>query len=180
MYLRELGADVVVCKNDEIQIADIEEFAPERLILSPGPGRPKAAGITLQAIEHFAEKFPILGVCLGHQCIAEHFGASIERNSRLMHGKVSVVDHDGAGVFKSLPNRFTAMRYHSLIIDEASLPDCLRVTAWSEYENPQSQQIEREVMAIEHTSLPLFGVQFHPESILSEGGHQLLKNFLET
>ncbi|MFL0810543.1 MAG: aminodeoxychorismate/anthranilate synthase component II [Agarilytica sp.] len=179
IYLRELGADVEVRQNDTLTIEEVSRIAPQKLLISPGPGRPEAAGISPLVVEHYFETLPIMGVCLGHQCLAQYFGAKIERASRLMHGKVSPVKHVGEGVLRGLPQPFQAMRYHSLLIDEANLPECFKVTAWAEYRNADTRELEREIMAIEHTSLPLFGVQFHPESILSECGHRLLQNFLE-
>ncbi|WP_074013737.1 aminodeoxychorismate synthase component II [Candidatus Sodalis sp. SoCistrobi] len=172
-YFCELGAQVMVRRHDSLDLADIERLAPARLVISPGPGNPDEAGISLAAIRHFAGKLPILGVCLGHQAIGQAFGARIVRARRVMHGKTSVIRHDGQGVFAGLAQPLTVTRYHSLIIDAASVPACLAVTAWSQREGEQD-----EIMAIRHRSLPLEGVQFHPESIMSEQGHSFLANFL--
>jgi anthranilate synthase/aminodeoxychorismate synthase-like glutamine amidotransferase len=169
-YLAELGADVQVARNDALSIADIEQMAPSHIVISPGPCTPNEAGISLAVIEAFAGKIPILGVCLGHQAIGQAFGGKIVRAQKLMHGKTSTITHTGEHVFRGLSNPFTATRYHSLVIDRASLPACLKITAESE---------DGEIMGIAHRSLPVFGVQFHPESILSEFGHLLLQNFLE-
>lgn len=169
-YFGELGADVRVHRNDQITIEQIEGLRPDQLVVSPGPCTPAEAGISVEAIRHFAGKLPILGVCLGHQSIGAAFGGRIVHAQRLMHGKTSPIHHLDAGVFRGLPQPFTATRYHSLAIERASLPDCLQVTAWTE---------DGEIMGVRHKSLAIEGVQFHPESILTEGGHQLLKNFLE-
>nr|WP_113867510.1 aminodeoxychorismate synthase component II [Brenneria salicis]NMN90303.1 para-aminobenzoate synthetase component 2 [Brenneria salicis ATCC 15712 = DSM 30166]RBP61227.1 para-aminobenzoate synthetase component 2 [Brenneria salicis ATCC 15712 = DSM 30166]RLM30247.1 aminodeoxychorismate synthase component II [Brenneria salicis ATCC 15712 = DSM 30166] len=173
-YFCELGADVLVKRNDELQLADIERLAPDRLVISPGPCTPDDAGISLAAIRHFADKLPILGVCLGHQALGQAFGARVIRARQVMHGKTSVITHDDAGVFSGLSQPLTVTRYHSLIIAADSLPDCFAVTAWSERDGERD-----EIMGIRHRSLPLEGVQFHPESILSQQGHQLLDNFLK-
>ena len=159
-----------VCKNDELSVEEIADWHPEGILLSPGPGRPKDAGITLSALARFAGVVPIFGVCLGHQSIATHFGASIVKAKRLMHGRVSSVHHDGLGVFDGLPNPLTAMRYHSLIVDRATVPSDLEVSAWTE---------SGEIMGLRHCSMNLEGVQFHPESFLSEAGHALLGNWLD-
>ncbi|BAE75577.1 Aminodeoxychorismate synthase component 2 [Sodalis glossinidius str. 'morsitans'] len=172
-YFCELGAQVMVRRHDSLDLADIERLAPARLVISPGPGNPDEAGISLTAIRHFAGRLPILGICLGHQAIGQAFGARIVRARRVMHGKTSVIRHDGQGVFAGLAQPLTVTRYHSLIIDAASVPSCLAVTAWSQREGELD-----EIMAIRHRSLPLEGVQFHPESIMSEQGHYLLANFL--
>lgn len=168
-YFCELGAEVVVKRNDEISLADIEQLAPEKLVISPGPCTPNEAGISLAAINHFAGKLPILGVCLGHQAIAQAFGATIVRAEQVMHGKTSAITHSGSGVFRGLNNPLTVTRYHSLLIAPETLPDCFEITAWTD---------KQEIMGIRHLSLALEGVQFHPESILSEQGHALLANFL--
>lgn len=168
-YFCELGAEVVVKRNDDITLADIAALAPEQLVISPGPCTPDEAGISLAAIEHFAGQLPILGVCLGHQAIAQAFGATIIRAEKVMHGKTSAISHNSGGVFSGLDNPLTVTRYHSLIIDPATLPDCFEMTAWTD---------RQEIMGIRHRELDLEGVQFHPESILSEQGHQLLANFL--
>ncbi len=169
-YLGELGATVKVFRNDEVGIEQIEALRPEQLVISPGPCTPNEAGVSVAAIKHFAGKLPILGVCLGHQSIGAAFGGRIVHAKRLMHGKVSPVHHNGEGVFRGLPNPVTCTRYHSLAVERESLPDCLEVTAWTE---------DGEIMGLRHESLPIEGVQFHPESILTEHGHQLLRNFLE-
>jgi anthranilate synthase component 2 len=174
-YLSELKADVKVVRNDEISIADIEAMAPEKLVISPGPCTPNEAGISLEAINHFAGKLPILGICLGHQSIGQAFGGNIIRAKRVMHGKTSLVHHIDSGVFEGLSNPFVATRYHSLVIDQASLPDCLEITAWTENEDGSME----EIMGVRHKTLDIQGVQFHPESILTQHGHDLLANFLK-
>ncbi|MEY4642287.1 MAG: hypothetical protein RLZZ227_2281 [Pseudomonadota bacterium] len=174
-YFGELGADMRVYRNDELSIDDIEKLAPTHIIISPGPCTPKEAGISVPTIKHFAGKIPLLGVCLGHQGIGEAFGGDIVRAKRVMHGKISAIHHQGKGVFEGLNNPFNATRYHSLVIKQETLPACLEVTAWTQ--NPDGS-IE-EIMGVRHRSLPIEGVQFHPESILTEHGHQLLKNFLD-
>ncbi len=173
-YLGELGADVVVERNDQITLKEIEELAPERIMLSPGPCTPAEAGISLDVIKHFQGKLPIFGVCLGHQSIGQAFGGDIVRASQIMHGKTSAMHHNGVGVFKDLPNPFEATRYHSLVIDQDTLPDCLEISAWTETDSG----VIDEIMGVRHKTLAIEGVQFHPESILSEHGHELLKNFL--
>ena len=173
-YLWELGAEVEVRRNDEIDIAGIEALNPEKICISPGPCSPAEAGISIEVIRHFAGKLPILGVCLGQQSIGAVFGGNIIRAPRVMHGKTSQIHHTGEGVFQGLPNPFVATRYHSLVVDPDSLPDCLEVTAWT-----QTEEGEREaIMGLRHRELDVEGVQFHPESILSEHGHALLNNFL--
>lgn len=174
-YLGELGADVQVYRNDEITVAAIEKLAPTKIVISPGPCTPTEAGVSLAVIEHFKGKIPILGICLGHQSIGQAFGGKIIRAGQVMHGKTSAVFHNNAGVFKSLNNPFTATRYHSLVIDKAHLPDCLEITAWTENQDGSME----EIMGVRHKTLDIEGVQFHPESILSEHGHDLLRNFLE-
>ena len=169
-YFGELGEDVKVVRNDEVTLADIEALKPERLVLSPGPCSPAEAGICVPAIQHFVGRLPILGVCLGHQSIGAAFGGRIVHARQLMHGKTSLVHHADAGVFRGLPNPFAATRYHSLAIERASLPACLEVTAWTE---------DGEIMGVRHRECTVEGVQFHPESIRTEHGHRLLKNFLE-
>ncbi|MDV5354033.1 aminodeoxychorismate synthase component 2 [Enterobacter asburiae] len=168
-YFCELGAQVEVRRNDELTLADIEMLAPQKIVISPGPCTPDESGISLDVIAHYAGKLSILGVCLGHQAIAQAFGATIVRAAKVMHGKTSPITHTGIGVFSGLNNPLTVTRYHSLVIDPPTLPDCFEVTAWSESD---------EIMAIRHKEWDLEGVQFHPESILSEQGHQLLQNFL--
>ena len=173
-YLSELGAEVQVVRNDEISVADVESLAPERIVISPGPCTPNEAGISLEVIKQFAGKLPILGVCLGHQSIAQAFGGNIVRAKQVMHGKTSPIHHNNEGVFKDIPMPYIATRYHSLVVEQASLPDCLEVTAWTETEDGKMD----EIMGIRHKQLEVEGVQFHPESILTEYGHQLLSNFL--
>lgn len=173
-YFGELGAEIRVFRNDEITLEQIDALAPSHIVISPGPCTPAEAGISVAAIRHFAGKIPLLGVCLGHQGIGEAFGGKVVRAKRVMHGKVSSIYHRGEGVFAGLPNPFNATRYHSLVIEQESLPECLEVTAWTE--NPDGS-IE-EIMGIRHKTLAIEGVQFHPESILTEHGHQLLQNFL--
>ncbi|WP_252145606.1 aminodeoxychorismate synthase component 2 [Yokenella regensburgei] len=168
-YFCELGAEVVVKRNDEITLAEIDRLAPEKIVISPGPCTPDESGISLDVIRHYAGKLPILGVCLGHQALAQVFGATIVRAAKVMHGKTSPVTHTGQGVFRGLNNPLTVTRYHSLVIDPATLPACFDVTAQSD---------TGEIMGIRHREWTLEGVQFHPESILSEQGHQLLANFL--
>jgi len=168
-YLGELGEELVVKRNDEITISEIEELNPQFLMISPGPCSPNEAGISMAAIEHFAGKIPIFGVCLGHQSIAQVFGGDVVRADRLMHGKTSEMHHNGETIFKGMESPFIATRYHSLIVKNETLPDCLEVTAWTE---------ENEIMAIRHKTLPIEGVQFHPESIMTSFGKDLLKNFI--
>lgn len=169
-YFGELGEDVRVYRNDEITIEQIEALNPDRICISPGPKAPKQAGISVEVLKHFAGKKPILGVCLGHQAIGEAFGGQVIRAKQVMHGKTSLIAHTGVGVFKDIPSPFTVIRYHSLAIERASLPSCLEVTAWTD---------DGEIMGVRHREYDIEGVQFHPESILSEHGHALLKNFLE-
>ena len=174
-YLGELGADVQVYRNDEIDLQQIEAMAPSQIVISPGPCTPNEAGISTAVIKHFAGKIPMLGICLGHQSIGQVFGGEIVRAGKVMHGKLSSIHHNGEGVFKDLSNPLTATRYHSLVIDSKSVPDCLEVTAWTEDEAGNRE----EIMGVRHKELAVEGVQFHPESILSEHGHQLLQNFLD-
>ncbi|MBF0462491.1 MAG: aminodeoxychorismate/anthranilate synthase component II [Magnetococcales bacterium] len=173
-YLGELGADVRVLRNDAMTLADIRQMAPEHIVLSPGPGTPDQAGITLEVIRTFAGQIPILGVCLGHQAIGQVFGGQVVRAPRVMHGKTSKIHHDNTGVFLGLPNPLTATRYHSLVVAEETIPAVLAVTAWTE----PSSESGRLVMGLRHKSFAVHGVQFHPESILTERGHDLLANFL--
>ncbi|ANI30445.1 anthranilate synthase component II [Yersinia entomophaga] len=173
-YFCELGTEVLVKRNDELQLSDIEELAPSHLVISPGPCTPNEAGISLAAIGHFAGKMPILGVCLGHQALGQALGASIVRARQVMHGKTTAINHNNQGVFRGLNQPLTVTRYHSLVIAPETLPDCFEVTAWTERNGAFD-----EIMGIRHRTLPLEGVQFHPESILSEQGHQLLDNFLK-
>lgn len=173
-YLLELGAEVTTHRNDEITVADINDMAPEKIVISPGPCTPNEAGISLDTVSHFAGKIPILGICLGHQSIGQSFGGKVVRANEVMHGKTSMIYHQGAGVFKDLDNPFEATRYHSLVVEPESLPDCLEVTAWTE----EDGQIDA-IMGVRHKSLDVEGVQFHPESILTQHGHKLLNNFLQ-
>ncbi len=173
-YLMELGEDVAVWRNDEISVDAINEAAPEKIVISPGPCTPNEAGISLEVIERLAGSIPILGICLGHQSIGQAFGGHIIRAPKVMHGKLSAIHHSGVGVFEGLPSPYQATRYHSLVIDPSTLPESLEVTAWTEDESGELEAI----MGVRHRSLFVEGVQFHPESILSEHGHALLKNFL--
>lgn len=173
-YLGELGADVVVKRNDEINIADIDQLAPERIIISPGPCTPTEAGISLEVIQHYAGKLPLFGVCLGHQSIGQAFGGNIIRAKEVMHGKTSLMHHINVGVFAGLSNPFQATRYHSLVIEKETLPDCLEITAWTENEQGERD----EIMGVRHKDFKLEGVQFHPESILSQHGYDMLRNFI--
>ena len=173
-YLRELGATVEVYRNDQISIEQLQNESHKALLLSPGPGNPDSAGITLDAIASFAGRLPIMGVCLGHQSIGQHYGGTVVHAKHIMHGKLSQIHHNGEGVFSGLPSPFTATRYHSLVISAATVPECLSVTAWTE---DASGNME-EVMGMRHRTQMIEGVQFHPESISSEHGHDLMKNFL--
>jgi para-aminobenzoate synthetase component 2 len=170
-YLGELGEELVVMRNDEITIEEIEALNPEFLMISPGPCSPNEAGISLEVIRHFAGKKPIFGVCLGHQSIAQVFGGDVVQAERLMHGKTSEMHHDEKTIFKTLANPFVATRYHSLIVKKETLPDCFEITAWTDQD---------EIMAIRHKELPIEGVQFHPESIMTSVGKELLRNFIDT
>ena len=174
-YLLELGAEVVVHRNDEIDLDGITALKPEKIVISPGPCTPNEAGISMPCIEHFAGTIPILGICLGHQSIGQVFGGQVVRAKEVMHGKTSPIHHNAAGVFRNLAGPFTATRYHSLVVEQNSLPECLEVTAWTEADG----QID-EIMGLRHRELAVEGVQFHPESILSEHGHALLQNFLQS
>jgi len=169
-YLAQLGEEVKVVRNDEIGVADIAALRPDRIVVSPGPCSPEEAGISVAAIKEYAGKIPLLGVCLGHQSIGAAFGGKVVRSVSLMHGKTSPIHHDGKELFSGLPNPFNATRYHSLVVERASLPDCLEVTAWVD---------NGEIMGLRHRELPVWGVQFHPESILTEGGMELLDNFIK-
>lgn len=169
-YFQELGTEVEVYRNDAITMQEIEAKHPRRIVVSPGPGTPTEAGISVETIRHFSGRIPILGVCLGHQAIGEAFGGKIIRAGKLMHGKISAIHHDGTGIFRGLSNPFDATRYHSLVIESKSMPSCLRISAWT---------ADHEIMAVEHRDQALWGVQFHPESILTVEGKRLLKNFLE-
>ncbi len=170
-YFGELGQDVQVYRNDEIDLQKIAELNPRHIVISPGPCTPNEAGISLALIHEFADKIPLLGVCLGHQSIGQAFGGKIIKAKTLMHGKTSLIHHENIGIFKGLPNPYTATRYHSLVIEKESLPDCLAITAWTE---------DGEIMGVRHKSLAIEGVQFHPESVLTEYGHELLDNFIKT
>ena len=173
-YLGELGAEVAVHRNDMITVEEIESLKPERIMISPGPCTPDEAGVSMQVIRTFAGKIPILGVCLGHQSIGQVFGGKIIHAREIMHGKTSLIHHTGKYVFKGLENPYTATRYHSLVIEKESLPDCLEITAWTENAKGEMD----EIMGVRHKQLAVEGVQFHPESILTQHGHDLLKNFL--
>ena len=168
-YFSELGEKVVVFRNDEITLDKISQLNPERIVISPGPCTPNEAGISLSVINQFSQNIPILGVCLGHQSIGQAFGGRIIHAKQLMHGKTSLIFHHNVGIFRDLPNPFIATRYHSLVVERSTLPDCLEITAWTE---------DDEIMGIRHKTLAIEGIQFHPESILSEHGHKMLENFL--
>lgn len=174
-YLGELGAEVQVYRNDAVDLDTIERLAPAQIVLSPGPCTPNEAGISLAAVERFAGRIPLLGVCLGHQAIGQAFGGYVVHAGQVMHGKTSAVHHHDIGVFTGLPNPMTATRYHSLVVDKQHLPDCLEVTAWTETDDGAVE----EIMGLRHRELDVEGVQFHPESILTDHGHALLKNFLD-
>ena len=175
-YLAELGAEVVVHRNDEITLAQIEKLDPEFIVISPGPCTPLEAGISMEVVRTFGGRIPLLGICLGHQCIGAVFGGDVIRARQVMHGKTSMIHHNARGVFDGLPQPFEATRYHSLIVERSTLPDCLEMTAWSQHEDGTVD----EVMGVRHRELPIEGVQFHPESILTRCGHDLLRNFLRT
>ena len=170
-YLSELGGEVVVVRNDEITVAEIEKMKPERIVISPGPSTPKNAGISNEVIRHFGSKLPLLGVCLGHQCIGYTYGGIVGGAKQIMHGKSSKIHHTGQGVFAGLPNPFSAIRYHSLAVKRDGLPDCLEVTAWTE---------DGEIMGMRHKTNQVEGIQFHPESFMTEHGKDILKNFLKS
>ena len=169
-YLGELGENLKVFRNDKITLKKIKALRPERIVISPGPGTPTEAGISKELIREFATKVPVLGVCLGHQCIGEVYGGKVIPAKRLMHGKTSLIYHNSKGIFKNIPNPFEATRYHSLLVEKKSLPACLEITAWTK---------EGEIMGLQHKDYPLFGVQFHPESILTKAGKDILRNFLK-
>ena len=173
-YFGELGADVKVFRNDEITVQQMAALQPEQLVISPGPCTPNEAGVSVEAIRHFAGKLPILGVCLGHQSIGQAFGGKIVHARAVMHGKISPIYHSNSGVFTGLANPFDATRYHSLVIEQKTLPECLEVTAWTQFGGKRD-----EIMGVRHKELAIQGVQFHPESILTEYGHRMLQNFLE-
>jgi len=170
-YMGEMGREIRVVRNDEITVAAIETLQPDMIVVSPGPCTPNEAGVSLDVITHFAGKIPVLGVCLGHQSIGQAFGGKVIRAERLMHGKASPVFHDGKGVNEGMPNPFQATRYHSLLVEKESLPDCLEITSWTE---------EGEIMGLRHKELAVEGVQYHPESIMTEQGKKLIRNFIET
>ncbi len=174
-YLGELGADVLVYRNDEITIHDIEKLNPDHLVISPGPCTPNEAGISMESIRHFAGKIPLLGICLGHQSLGQVYGGDVIRARQVMHGKVSPVYHKGEGVFAGLENPFTCTRYHSLVVDKETLPECLEITAWTQNADGSMD----EIMGLRHKELMIEGVQFHPESIMTDHGHDLLANFLK-
>ncbi|WP_339826827.1 aminodeoxychorismate/anthranilate synthase component II [uncultured Arenimonas sp.] len=174
-YLGELGQDVKVVRNDELTVAQIAALAPERIVISPGPCTPNEAGVSLEVLEKLAGQMPILGVCLGHQSLGQAFGGKVVRARTIMHGKTSPIRHKGLGVFAGLPDPFEATRYHSLVVEKGSLPDCLEITAWTE--NPDGSM--DEIMGLRHKALLVEGVQFHPESILTQHGHDMLRNFLQ-
>lgn len=174
-YFGELGQDVKVVRNDQVSIADIEAWQPQYIVIGPGPCSPSEAGISIPVIEHFAGKIPLLGVCLGHQSIGQAFGGRIVRAKTVMHGRLSDMYHSNVGIFSHLPSPFSATRYHSLVIEQDSCPDCLEVTCWTQNEDGSME----EIMGVRHKTLAIEGVQFHPESILSQHGHDIFKNFLE-
>jgi anthranilate synthase component 2 len=175
-YFGELGADVRVYRNDQISLAEIDALAPERIVISPGPCTPNEAGVSLGVIQQFSGRIPLLGVCLGHQAIGQAFGGKVVHAREIMHGKTSLIHHNDTSVFRGLENPYTATRYHSLVIEKTSLPACLEMTAWTTMENGEVD----EIMGVQHRELNVAGMQFHPESILTEHGHALLRNFLET
>jgi len=174
-YFGELGADVVVHRNDLITVQEIEKLDPKYIVISPGPCTPNEAGVSVETIKHFAGRKPILGVCLGHQSIGQAFGGTIVHAKQIMHGKTSMMYHNDIGVFRNVQNPFEATRYHSLVIEKSSMPDCLEITAWTQ---DTSGQLD-EIMGVKHKQYPIEGIQFHPESILTTVGHDLLRNFLE-
>ena len=174
-YLQVLGAEVRVVRNDELTVDAINAMAPQQIVISPGPCTPTEAGVSVEVIERLGARIPILGVCLGHQSLGQAYGGDVVRAGRIMHGKTSRIRHEGRGVFAGLPDAYEATRYHSLVVDPGTLPDCLEVTAWTEHDDGTFESI----MGLRHREHPVEGVQFHPESILTEHGHALLKNFLE-
>ena len=175
-YLAELKADVKVIRNDEMSVDQIIELGADKIVVSPGPGNPDEAGVSLEVIHRLGGKVPILGICLGHQSIGQAFGGRIVRAGQIMHGKISQMHHSGVGVFRNLPSPYPATRYHSLVLDKNHVPDCLEITAWTETDGGEME----EIMGIRHKELAIEGVQFHPESILSDHGHALLKNFIDS
>ena len=174
-YLQALGAEVKVVRNDELTLAQIEQLAPERIVISPGPCTPNEAGVSVQVLERLGPRIPVFGVCLGHQSLGQAYGGDVVRAKTIMHGKTSQIRHEGAGVFTGLPDAFQATRYHSLVVARDTLPDCLEITAWTDREDGSFD----EIMGLRHKEHPVEGVQFHPESILTEHGHAMLRNFLE-
>ena len=174
-YFGELGQAVKVIRNDDLSVSDIAALRPERIVISPGPCTPNEAGVSLEVLEKLSGSVPILGVCLGHQSLGQAFGGKVIRAKTIMHGKTSLMHHKGQGVFSNLPSPFEATRYHSLVVEKESLPDCLEITAWTENADGSFD----EIMGLRHKTLPVQGVQFHPESILTQHGHAMLKNFLE-
>ena len=174
-YFGELDQEVKVVRNDQVTLAEIERWQPKYLVIGPGPCSPSEAGISIPAIQHFAGKIPLLGVCLGHQAIGQAFGGKIIRAKTVMHGRLSDMYHNDTGIFSNLPSPFSATRYHSLVIDQSSVPECLEVNCWTQEQDGSME----EIMGVKHKTLPIEGVQFHPESILSQHGHQIFKNFLE-
>lgn len=173
-YFGELGVDVQVFRNDQITVAEMAQLNPDQIVISPGPCTPNEAGVSVESIQYFAGKKPILGVCLGHQSIGQAFGGRIVHAGAIMHGKTSMIHHNNGGIFKGIPNPFEATRYHSLVIEKTSIPDCLEITAWTENEQGELD----EIMGVRHRDYAIEGMQFHPESILTKHGHDLLKNFL--
>jgi anthranilate synthase component II len=178
-YLQTLGAEVKVVRNDELSVAQIGALAPERIVVSPGPCTPNEAGVSVDVIRELGQRIPIFGVCLGHQSLGQAYGGDVVRAKRIMHGKTSRIRHEGRGVFAGLPDGYEATRYHSLVVSRETLPHCLEITAWTEVEGEDGRPGFDEIMGLRHREHPVEGVQFHPESILTEHGHALLKNFLE-
>jgi len=178
-YLQALGAEVKVIRNDELSVAQIEALGPERIVVSPGPCTPNEAGVSVDVIRELGPRIPVFGVCLGHQSLGQAYGGDVIRAKRIMHGKTSRIRHEGRGVFAGLPDGYEATRYHSLVVSRETLPDCLEITAWTEVEGEGGTPAFDEIMGLRHREHPVEGVQFHPESILTEHGHALLKNFLE-
>jgi anthranilate synthase component 2 len=168
-YLSELGEKVVVARNNKITLGEIENMKPQRIVISPGPSTPLQAGISNDVIQHFGSRLPILGVCLGHQCIGYSYGASVGQGNKIMHGKSSLIYHDNRGILADLPNPFSAIRYHSLVVNRDGLPDCLEITAWTD---------DDTIMGLRHRQYPIEGIQFHPESFMTQGGKNILRNFL--
>jgi len=178
-YLQALGAEVKVIRNDELSVAQIDALSPERIVVSPGPCTPNEAGVSVDVIRELGPRIPVFGVCLGHQSLGQAYGGDVVRAKRIMHGKTSRIRHEGRGVFAGLPDGYEATRYHSLVVSRETLPDCLEITAWTEVDGEDGAPAFDEIMGLRHREHPVEGVQFHPESILTEHGHALLKNFLE-